>query len=348
MLEFSDVLLSQLAIHKVGNRVLDERLKLSEEIVPLDDDVTKEVLLTYFLSSFKTPVYYRFSHESDINLNEAFAYSKQIFEQKTSFFEQSQNLAKHLFNHSNHPKIKGGEFYVAYFHNVWVDNEEVDAIGLFKSENKDTFLKIYPQNAAYNVEHQEGINIHKLDKGCLIFNTEADDGYKICIVDATNKGEDAQYWKEAFLSIKPREDDYFYTQNYMKMCKAFVEDIYNEENEIPRADQIEMLNKTTTFFKEREKFDEREFEKQVIQVPENIQAFQDFKFDYQTDNNIIVTDQFDISEQAFKTTKRVMKSVLKLDRNFHVYIHGDRKYIEKGFDEEMDLNYYKLYFNEEK
>ena len=348
MLEFSDTQLDKIAIHNVGNRLLNERLKLSEREVVLEDDSVKDALLAYFLSSFKGEAFYQFTHESDLNLNEVYTYASRIFDDSEQLFDQSVFLAKHLFENSNHAKIKGGEFYVVYLRDCWVNDEEVDAIGLFKSENKDVFLKVYPDNNNYGIESQEGININKLDKGCLIFNTENEDGYLVSIVDATNKGDEAVYWKDYFLNIKPREDAYYYTQNYMRMCKAFVEDVYNEENEVPRADQIEMLNNTANFFKEREQFDEKEFEKKVIEIPENIQAFQDYKMDYSETNNVKVIDQFDISEPAFKNTKKFMKSVLKLDKNFHVYIHGDRKMIEKGYDDQLDLNYYKLYFQVEK
>ena len=56
---------------------------------------------------------------------------------------------------------------------------------------------------------------------------------------------------------------------------------------------------------------------------------------------------FEISAQAVKRQARVFKSVLKLDKNFHIYIHGDRELIEKGFDETVGKHYYKLYFEQE-
>ena len=40
-------------------------------------------------------------------------------------------------------------------------------------------------------------------------------------------------------------------------------------------------------------------------------------------------------------------SVLKLDKNFHIYIHGDKKLIEKGFDDGKAMSFYKVYFKEE-
>ncbi len=59
-------------------------------------------------------------------------------------------------------------------------------------------------------------------------------------------------------------------------------------------------------------------------------------------------DEFDISGAAVKKQQRVFKSILKLDRNFHVYIHGNREMIERGYDEERTMHFYKLYFEEEK
>ena len=64
-------------------------------------------------------------------------------------------------------------------------------------------------------------------------------------------------------------------------------------------------------------------------------------------NEIDVPDNFAISIQAVKKQARVFKSVLKLDKNFHVYIHGDKSLIEKGFDERTGKNFYKIYFDEE-
>jgi hypothetical protein len=38
------------------------------------------------------------------------------------------------------------------------------------------------------------------------------------------------------------------------------------------------------------------------------------------------------------------KQVVKLDKNFHIYIHGDKKNIEEGSDDKG--KFIKLYYNE--
>ena len=45
--------------------------------------------------------------------------------------------------------------------------------------------------------------------------------------------------------------------------------------------------------------------------------------------------------------EKSFKSVLKLDKNFHIYIHGDRQLIEKGTDAD-GRKFYKVYYDKEK
>jgi hypothetical protein len=51
---------------------------------------------------------------------------------------------------------------------------------------------------------KEGVEITKIDKGCLIINTETE-GYDVLLFDNQNRGEEAVYWKEKFLNVKPQK-----------------------------------------------------------------------------------------------------------------------------------------------
>ena len=44
---------------------------------------------------------------------------------------------------------------------------------------------------------------------------------------------------------------------------------------------------------------------------------------------------------------KVFKSVIKLDKNFHLYVHGRRDLIERGFDDDKGKKYYKVFFDNE-
>ncbi len=349
MFDFTQVELEKIIVHKVGNKIREEDVNHSNRYLDLDDSV-KQLLLTYFLNPFKaSDTLYNFSHESDIERNDLYHYSNEIFSNENdSFLKRSIDIADRLYSKSDHPKIKGGEFYVAFFSNCIINDEIVNALGLFKSENKDTFLQVFEKDDNYEIGSQKGININRLDKGCLIFNSEKEKGYIVSIVDvvSSGKGNEAQYWKD-FLKIKPREDEFYHTKNYLNVYKGFCEDSFKNKNEIDKSEQVVLLNKAIEYFDNNESFDENQFETEVISKPELINSFKEYKSEFESNSEIQTKEDFDISSVAVKDRKKRIRSVLKLDKSFHIYLHGNENRIERGFDEDKNLSYYKLYFEKE-
>ena len=342
-IDFSETEIAALSVHYVGNRIQDEDLVISEKETTVNGNI-KGLLKDYFTKPFKDAQYHIFHHASDLRLNEAYAFSSAIFDNPASLHFNSISLAKHLYSASNHPNIKSGEFYVAYLTDCLVDGERTDAVGLFKSENKDAFLKVDQQEGVFELDKEEGINTNKLDKGCLVFDLERESGYRLLIVSHTNKGDEALYWKESFLNAKPRQDDFYHTRNYLQMCRDFSVEAFPEADKI---DQLSLMNESEKFFKENEVFEKRSFHQQVLHEPEIIDAFEDYQKGYKTRNEFETFDEFDINPAAIKQMKRVFKSVIKLDKNFHVYVHGNRNLIRKGYDEETGMNYYQIFFKDE-
>ena len=74
---------------------------------------------------------------------------------------------------------------------------------------------------------------------------------------------------------------------------------------------------------------------------------EEYKNKFQEDHQMPMVDEFEISTPAVKKYAKVFKSVLKLDRNFHIYIHGDKDLIEKGRDDASGMNFYKIFYKEE-
>ncbi|PKP24356.1 MAG: hypothetical protein CVU06_04995, partial [Bacteroidetes bacterium HGW-Bacteroidetes-22] len=130
-------LLDLLTVHHVGNKANGESLLLTNKVLSPGEAI-KSLLQTYFLSPFKNEQYYNLWHEDHQEQNEVFGSVSAIFDDPDTFVEQSKKLAERLYEQSTHPKIKDGEFYVALFRDCHIEGEVVDAIGLFKSENKDT------------------------------------------------------------------------------------------------------------------------------------------------------------------------------------------------------------------
>ncbi|MED0709760.1 nucleoid-associated protein [Aneurinibacillus aneurinilyticus] len=348
MIDFTDIILNNLVIHKVGNKMRNEGYIISNNTPQIDDIYVRETLLKYFLTPFKATPSYRFFHETDINLNEVYTYLKVAFNDSDQFCEQATNILKHLYNNSTHPHIKSGEFYMAYFSNCLINNVKVDAIGIFKSENKDTYLKILEKNKGFNVYCEKGIDIRKLDKGCIVYNMEAETGFRVDIVDSTNN-EQAQYWKEKFLNLRNVEDDKFHTETYLRIYDKFCEQNYNNHN---KEEKLRLKSKAISYFSNNENFDFDKFAEKVIVDREIISEFKSYKENYEYDNRIETKEAFCINPEAVQKARKNIKNTIKLDNRIEIKIKGSMEDIqfpvlEKGFDEKLKKHYYKIYFDHE-
>lgn len=341
------VSLEKAIVHKVGNPTRGEALQLSPNTLTLNDEVVRAMLTRYFLSPFNEHDAYQFTHISDLDMNEVYRYAKAIFHDPASFTQQSYFLAQLLYAKSTHARVKEGELYVVLFHHLLFNGEERQAIGLFKSETKETFLKVFSHAGGWELAAEDGININKLDKGCLIIRESEDDGYKVLVVDNTNKQQDTQYWVTDFLQVQPYTDSYHHTNQALGMCKLFIEKEYAEKFEVNKSDQIDLLNRSMDYFKTKEQFNLQEFATEVMHHEDVVDTFMDYKRNFEASRNYQIDEEFDIHLAAVKKQQKVFKSVLKLDKNFHVYIHGRRDLLERGYDEAVGKKYYKLFFDEE-
>ena len=332
-------------IHKVGNKINSESLVLSTEAPDLNEEL-KEQLCEFFLNAFKTEIYYNFHSDTYLKENTVYQAVSTIFNDISTLQEQSEVIAEHLYDVADNPRIKGGELFICYFaEGEQEDGANRDKIGIFKLESKETFLKIFPENQSFEIEKDYGIALSKLDKGVLIYNQEAEKGFVVSVVD-NNKSGDPHYWVDDFLQLKQREDDYFQTQETLSVYKDFIVKQLPQEFEVTKADQADFLNKSLNFFKDKEKFDLEDFSNQVLEDENVIESFNNYKTDYEQEMQVSIAEEFDINPSAVKKNQRHFKSVIKLDKNFHIYIHGDRKKIETGEDEKG--KFYRLYFEEEK
>ncbi len=354
MIETSKAFIDRLIVHQMGCKAEGEDVTLSAR--PLDiaaNEDMAEMLKDYFFRPFRSESYFTFASQEEgeaVDTNMVYTQVANVFDSPDSFYDMSLDIVQKLHECSNHPKIRGGEFYMAHFSDCVVDGQTCDAVGIFKSESKERFLKVYlAGNNNIELDSQEGISVRKLDKGCIVFNIEREDGFRVCAVDNINRGQEARFWMQDFLGLRPRFDNYFFTDNYLQMCKGFVNDVFNEENHVPRTEQIDMMNRSIDFFQKNPQFDHNTFAQSVMVEPDIIDEFNNYKAQYESGMPVQETlpETFEISKDAVKVDKKHFKSVLKLDKNFHVYVHGGRYYMEKGYDEQRDMNYYKLFFKSE-
>ena len=128
------------------------------------------------------------------------------------------------------------------------------------------------------------------------------------------------------------------------MSRGFCEEVLTEANNVDKQNQMMMLNKSASYFKDKNHVTVKDFEKEVLVEPEVISAFKDYRANYNDKLNLTAVEEFDVSNTAVKKNAKYMRSIVKLDKNFHIYIHSKHEYIERGFDEERGLKYYKLYY----
>jgi hypothetical protein len=347
MINYHEGKIVSVAAHFIGNPQDSEDIIYAQSATGDINDSLHKTLMTYFLSHYKEPSFFGFTYTSEeLELNPVYNFVSNIFDDHHCLHEQSVKIARHLHEQSKHPNIKSGELIIVYIDRILVDDEMVDAVGIFKSEEKDTFLQLGIDQHQLNINHQLGTNIHKIDKGCLILNTERDTGFKILNIDHSNRNREALYWRDAFLVLKPKANEYTQTKEYIQLTKNFIKERMSKEFDTDRSDEAVAMHRAQNYFKGNESFDAVEYEVQVFKDDKVVEAFQDYKSSYQELRGTDLLDQFDISEQAVKKQSRVFKSIIKLDRNFHIYVHGDRDKIQKGVDND-GKKYYILYYDDE-
>jgi hypothetical protein len=341
--------ISKFIIHKVGNKFNSATNIFSENVITFDEE-SYELMKPFLLKPFgNLTESYRFNHHANIELNELNSYAAQIFKEESTFIEISKHIVNHLFEQSNSAQIKTGDVIIALFEDIEYKDVVTQALGVFKIENKIDFFQTYMEKDSLDVFVQKGMSTKKLDKGCLIVNSSDAEGLVVLSVDTNNY--DAQYWIKNFLNIKFANDSNQHTKNYIEMCKDFSEDVIKEDLGI--QEKSKFLAKTVDFFKENETVNIHDFKDEIFEDNEDQKVkFDSYKKQFEDLNDVLVMNQFAISDVVVKKQKQKIKTEIKLDTNIQIKLDIDApdaaaEYLEKGYDEEKKMKFYKVYFNEE-
>ncbi len=347
-MNFDQAKVHSLAVHYIGNKAHEETLSLSTDTVDISDEVLQRSLLQFFSPThFKTFEQYNFAFTNGQLLhNPVYAATSGIFAAPDQLLPYSVELARHLYQESTHPNIKSGELYVALIRDVLVQDELTDCLAIFKAELESGFLQPEKTETGYRLNTAEGTSIGKIDKGCLIFNADQDIGFQVLIADNVSRGIEAKYWRDQFLYVNPADDEYAQTRHVMGMTQSFVNEQMPLEFGVEPKKRLEYLDKSLDYFKNVDHYSEEDFADAVFDDLDVSSAFDNYKQNYQSRNDVHLSPSFDLSEQAVKKQAGKFRSVIKLDRNFHIYVHGDRTLIENGTDEK-GRRFYKLYYQTE-
>lgn len=348
MIKRQKTAISKCILHKVGNKFNTTKNLFSEKEIDFDEQ-SYQLMLNYLLRPFGSLVEsYRFNHHSNIALNEIYSYATQLFANETEFIDISKHIVNHLFEQSNSAQIKTGDVLVCLFNDIEYQEMMVSAIGIFKIENKSDFFQTYLENKSYDIITQKGIPTKKVDKGCLILNTSDTEGNIVLSVDHNNY--DAQYWIKHFLNIKYPDDHNQHTKNYIELCKDFSDEILKPSFGL--QEKSTFLAKTVDFFKENEVINLETFKDDIFEDEQRKTLFENYKKDFETRENIVIRNQFDVSELVLKKQKKQLKTEINLDTNIQIKLDVDApdasaEYLERGYDDVKKMHFYKVFFNEE-
>ncbi|MFK8101296.1 MAG: nucleoid-associated protein [Saprospiraceae bacterium] len=344
MINYKNIEMGKIAFHRVGNKNRGEYNFRSETLFDFEIAL-KENLKEFFLKSLrKQEELYQFQSSTELEDNRVYRFVRQIFENPLTLLEQSFNILEYLYAQSDHPNIKSGELFVVHFTDIQLDDELVDAVGIFKAETKSKFFQVDNLERQLTLKGLDGINAEKLDKGCLIINTESADGYRIYTVD--NNRYDASYWLKNFLDIEHVRNENFHTRSYLELLDNFSQEVVAPTTD--KKEQLKFINDSVDYFASHETFNAEDFAQEVIPSETIASEFKNYAADYGLDQ----VETFEISPSALKTAAKKIKSEIKLDTKIQIKLDlnnpdAGHQYLEKGFDEEQGMFYYKVYFNEE-
>lgn len=334
-----EALVEEFALHRLGGAHKDHIF--SDFTVTLKGEEEQVFLRKLFLKPFANMAFTsEFTHAVGLEYNVLYGLCERI-RAGEDLLACSEAIARHLVDVSTHHNINGGDLYVARFTGVQLGNAVYDAVGIHKFDEKEVFIESKQAGGLLELRMKRGLGSLKPTKAVLVVYTP--EAPTLFVVDDNSSTE---YWQKDFIDHRPRKDNVNSTNSVLDLTKSFITEQLPQDYRIEKADQIDLLNRSVQYFKSHSEFDKEEFAQEVFQDEAAIRSFNTFSDRFQESHDVEIADSFEISAHAVKRQARVFKSVLKLDKNFHIYIHGDRDKIERGVDDN-GRKYYKIYYDQE-
>ncbi|MBQ3580997.1 MAG: nucleoid-associated protein [Bacteroidales bacterium] len=324
-------------VQRVGNKSNDDGVSFSDSLCQMDG--VEEHLLSLINSSFRFDDWKQFFFIDGLELNPTYRFVSKIFNDESCLVKQANNLARHLYEQSIHPNIKIGEFYVVLLESCEIDGVETNAIGLFKSEVMETVLTVKMEKNHLVLSPEMGMSLKKLEKGCIVFNVDKENGYKVTVVDNTSSKIDAHYWADNFLHVRDCNDDYHQTAKLVDMFTGFVQ-LQKEESAI---DSAITAKKTVELLKSEEVLQVDELANRICDSVEQKKAFETYRQAYEEEHGSF-NDAVNVVAKAANRKPVAKMNILKLGKDFEVKIINPNADIIAGKDNLKGKNYYTLYY----
>lgn len=356
MIFFQDSRIAGIHANWVGNKFRDEGVSLREEPLIFGGMYSPEeklhidhLILTAVARPFsKYETVFQFGDiNGSLELNDSYKALDRFFHGADSLKYTAGNLTALLYRLTEHPKVPSGILLAVHLKDVQFEGEEMEAIALLKLSTKMEGLDFRGKGDRYDIWPSGKIfSVENVELSAIIFNIDRENGYRV-LVQYPPKSFEGYMWRDEFLQLQTVNDSFQKTSNFMKVYKNFVMEKLEESHEMDAMDQYELLNRAISYVSENETMDLEEFRDTVIQDPEVSAIFKGYLDTVQEDREMEIPDRFPLSDPAVKKARSAYKKVIKLDKNFHIYVHGKRELVEQGYDESKGMNFYKVYYEHE-
>lgn len=325
-------------VQRVGNKSNEDGVSFSDEVCQMES--VEEPFLKLINSSFKFNDWKQFYFIDDLELNPTYRFVTKIFADDTCIVQQANNLARHLYEQSIHPNIKIGEFYVVLLNNCEVDGKQTSALGLFKSEVRETVLTIRRENNRLVLSPEMGMSLKKLEKGCIVFNVDKENGYKVAVVDNTGNDTDAHYWVDNFLHVRNCNDDFHQTERLLDMCTGFVKQL-KEQSDFESAI---IAKRTANILSADDVLQIDNLPDLICQNEEQKADFITYRQNYEEEYGCF-DQEVNIVKKATVSKPVKRMNTMRLGSDFEVRVLNPEAEIASGIDNNSGNKYITLFYN---
>ncbi|WP_314060119.1 nucleoid-associated protein [Empedobacter brevis] len=333
--------IEHLVLQKVGHKVREEANIFASKTTEFDES-KEEQLIPFLFGPFKKNLELKqFSHYTEsLEFNKIYNLCKSAFEEEIDFVDFSNEVLKTLYDQSLHPQIKSGEVFTVQLNNAQFDGIPCKAIGIYKLENKSKFLRFDERETIdYNV--LKGYKLDKLDKGVLILDVYRNEGFRVYTIDDNNV--ESEFWTKNFLEVKPVTNPALQTKKFLETINDFSNDVVLDKTN--RKEQAEFVSNTI------DQLANHEFVNIEI-IDETLGEYKDDFNQYLNQVEIKLDKEFEVDPGVLITQAKKIKSEIKLDTGAKINLDllnsecaADN--LERGYDDEKKMFYYKVYFNSE-
>lgn len=333
--------IEHLVLQKVGHKVREEANIFASKTTEFDES-KEEQLIPFLFGPFKKNLELKqFSHYTEnLEFNKVYNLCKSAFDEEIDFVDFSNEVLKTLYDQSLHPQIKSGEVFTVQLNNVQFDGIICSAIGIYKLENKSKFLRFDEREVIdYNV--LKGYKLDKLDKGVLILDTYREEGFRVYTIDDNNV--ESEFWTKNFLEVKPVTNPALQTRKFLETINDFANDVVL--NQTNRKEQAEFVSNAI------DQLSNHEFVNIEI-IDETLGEYKDDFNQYLNQADLKLDKEFEVDSGVLITQAKKIKSEIKLDTGAKINLDllnsecaADN--LERGYDDEKKMFFYKVYFNSE-